>query len=59
LSAGPSAESSETRAGKHKAAATPPPLKKANKVMGKKADRIKINKLAPKPSPTLTPPKGS
>jgi hypothetical protein len=57
-SIGPSVGSSKTRAGKLKAMATPPPLKKAKKVMGKKLGRININDPAPKPSSTLTPPKG-
>jgi hypothetical protein len=47
-STGPSAESSRTQAGKCKAAATSPPLKKIKKV----------NDPAPKPLSTPTPPKG-
>jgi hypothetical protein len=56
--AGPSVRSSRTRAGKQKAVATLPPLKKP-KVMGKKVGGLKINDPALKPSSTSTPPKGS
>jgi hypothetical protein len=57
-STGPSVGFSRTRVGKCKAAATLPPLKKAKKVVGKNASRIKINEPTPKPSPTPTPPMG-
>jgi hypothetical protein len=50
-SAGPGARYPRTRAGKRKAAATPPPQKKPRKVSG-----IKINDPAPNPSPGPTPP---
>jgi hypothetical protein len=58
-SASPGAGSSRNRAGKRKATATPPPQKKAKKVMGKTASEIKINEPTPKPSSPPTPPKGS
>jgi hypothetical protein len=54
-SAGPSAGSSRTRAGKRKAKVTSPPPKTSQKVVNKKASGVKINDLAPNPSPAPTP----
>jgi hypothetical protein len=54
---GPSAGPSKTQASKRKEVATPPPLKKPQMVMSKKALGIKNNDPAPKSSPTPTPPK--
>jgi hypothetical protein len=54
-SAGPSAESSKTRANKRKDTTAPPPLKKFKKIMGKLTGGININQPANKPSSTPTP----
>jgi hypothetical protein len=56
LSKGPSDGSSRTRAGKRRAAATPPATQKERKVTSKKTPRIKINDPAPNPPPALIPP---
>jgi hypothetical protein len=55
-SKGSRAGSSKTRAGKCKVVTTLPTPKKARKVTSKKPTGVKINDLAPNPSPTLTPP---
>jgi hypothetical protein len=57
-STGPRAGSSRTWASKCKATATPPPLKKAKKVVEKMTGGVKINDPAPNLASTPTPPNG-
>jgi hypothetical protein len=55
LLAGHGARSSRTRAGKRKAADTPPPQKKPQKEVWNRSSRIKIEEPTSNPSPAPTP----